>query len=643
MKSINCLFILFVQIFLSCIAHADSAYNDSIAGIIQTSGNNEVKASNYILLGKIYLKKDLKKAMDCFDNAIDLGYKNKLLQFIAEGYDNKGIVYINMGEQENAHSCLDSAMKYHSMIKNKAGIASVTSNYGNLYYSVGDYTRSLKYFLSSLEMREKIDDKLGQAKSYNGIANIYLAENDLERALTWYTRSLDLNKITKNSSIQVTALCNIGQVFVRQKKYDQALSSYYQAISVADTTNNKDGLASAYLGLSEILIDQNKFNEGLIYAKKVERLLSEIGSTFKINNLYIFLGDIYFKMKDYKKSVEYYDLLYRNGIGMNMKQYQRIALEGLSETYAKLNNSERAYYFQSKLMTLNDTLFKEERIKQIAEMQTKFETERKEQENQILAGKLKVQSLELSKNFYLMIGLGGLFLLSVVIAWLVVRQNKLRFNQAQLQLEQKLLRSQMNPHFIFNSLTSIESFIYENQPKEAGKYLSDFARLMRLILENSSEEFIPLNKEIKTLEYYLVLQKLRLEDNLTYNITTNGIEDLESIYIPPMLTQPFIENSIEHGIRGNKNEGHIDIEFKMIESEHLQIQVTDNGKGIDSRSQTNNERKNNHKSMALQVTKERLQVLNKSKKQKVTFSISDLSHSAADKTGTKVIFTIPLV
>jgi len=241
-----------------------------------------------------------------------------------------------------------------------------------------------------------------------------------------------------------------------------------------------------------------------------------------------------------------------------------------------------------------------------------------------------------------MFGLGILFLLSVVIAWLVVRQNKLKFEQTSLQLEQKLLRSQMNPHFIFNSLTSIESFIYENQPKEAGKYLSDFARLMRLILENSSEEFIPLNKEIKTLEYYLVLQKLRLENTLTYSIKTDGIEDIESINIPPMLTQPFIENSIEHGIRGSKVNGHIDIEFTMIDKDQMQIQVTDNGQGIDNKSRLNNERKEDHKSMAMQVTKERLQVLNKSKRQKVTFSISDISNSDANKTGTKVIFTIPL-
>lgn len=199
----------------------------------------------------------------------------------------------------------------------------------------------------------------------------------------------------------------------------------------------------------------------------------------------------------------------------------------------------------------------------------------------------------------------------------------------------------MNPHFIFNSLTTIESFVYENQPKEAGKYLSDFARLMRLILENSAEEYIPLSKEIKTLEYYLLLQRLRLENNLTYRIVTDGIENINNVHIPPMLTQPFIENAIEHGFRNSTKTGNIDIEFTNLNDSVLQIKVTDNGIGIDSGKKS--ESKAKHKSMAIDITKERLQVLNKSKKQKVTFEISDISVQGSSDSGTMVLFTIPLV
>jgi sensor histidine kinase YesM len=165
---------------------------------------------------------------------------------------------------------------------------------------------------------------------------------------------------------------------------------------------------------------------------------------------------------------------------------------------------------------------------------------------------------------------------------------------------------------------------------------------MRLILENSSEEYIPLNKEIKTLEYYLILQRLRLDDNLTYNITTGGIADIENMNIPPMLTQPFIENAIEHGFKGKSKGGHIEIDFELVRKDILQIKVTDNGKGI---NHTLNERENksDHKSMAVEITKERLVVLNRSKRQKVTFSIADISDEKTQTSGTMVIFTIPVL
>ncbi len=621
----------------------NTMYTDSLNRVIHSSNSEEVKAANYILLGKAYFQMDFKKAIDFLDQAIKIGYKYNIVSGIADGYNNKGFAYINMGESMKALSCLDSALMYHERIGNKQGVASVLANYGNLYYAIGEYAKSLEYQLLCLKKREELNDKTGQGQTYNGIANIYLSQRDYDKALMWYKRCLDINRSAKNKTVEVSALCNIGTVLTRQSKLDEAYEVYKEAISIATSVNNKDGLAASYMGLSRIDIKNGRKNEALVHIKKAEKLFMETGNAYKVNDVKGKIGDIYSSMGDYKKAIEYYDLYVEFGKKMGMKKVVSDGLELLSECYSQLNNSEKAYQYLSEYSRMNDSMQKDEKIKQLAEMQVKFETERKERDNVILAGKLKVQSLELSNSRYLMAGLGVLFFLSVVIALLVVRQNKLKSQQTAIQLEQKLLRSQMNPHFIFNSLTTIESFIYENQPREAGKFLSDFARLMRLILENSSEEYIPLTKEIKTLEYYLVLQKLRLEDKLTYSIKTNGIEDMEGINIPPMLTQPFIENAIEHGFKGTNREGHIELEFKIIDNDILKIRVTDNGKGINNSLQENYESGSKHKSMAVQITKERLMVLNKTKKQKVTFSISDISDESSKSTGTRVEFTIPVV
>jgi tetratricopeptide (TPR) repeat protein len=633
----------FVFFYFSFISSAQQALtNDSLLHIINSTDKSEVKASNYILLGKNYLQSDLKKAAACIDKAINIGYSNNLPTVIADGYKLKGIISVISGEHLKGLASMDSALKYYKSTGNRQGIANVTGNIGNLYQSIGDNTRSLQYQLTCLKMREELNDTLGMGVTYNGIANIYLAQHEDDKALVWYRKCLDIDRMSNNKAFEVVALCNIGIVLVRQKKTEEASSVYQMASSIADSLNDKDGKASVYMGFSGIYIERKRWDDALSYEKKALQMMMETGNQFKANEAYGKIGEIYSYMNDYKKSIEYFTLFLNKSSEMGMKQQERQALFNLSECYEKLNDIDSAYKYLTAYNKINDTLLNEEKIKQVTAMQIKFETERKEKENVILGSKLKVQSLKLSNNRYLMFGLGSLLILSVVSAGLVVRQNKLKSKQASLQLEQKLLRSQMNPHFIFNSLTTIESFIYENQPKEAGRYLSDFARLMRLILENSLEEYIPLDKEIKTLEYYFVLQKLRLEDNLTYAICTDGIEDLENINIPPMLTQPFIENAIEHGFRGISKDGHIEVEFK-ITGRQLQVQITDNGRGINSALQEVSASTGKHRSMALQITRERLMVLNRSKKQKVTFTISDISDEADHTTGTRVVFTIPLI
>jgi LytS/YehU family sensor histidine kinase len=163
---------------------------------------------------------------------------------------------------------------------------------------------------------------------------------------------------------------------------------------------------------------------------------------------------------------------------------------------------------------------------------------------------------------------------------------------------------------------------------------------MRLILENSSSEYISLEKEIETLNYYFALQKLRLDDKLSYEIIVDNAVNKRETMLPPMLTQPFIENAIEHGFRGGKEQGKIRVMFSIVENDLL-VQVIDNGIGIEQ-VEKQKELYNQHKSMAIDTTKERLSLLNKAKRKKLAFSISDISNEKNGETGTKVVFSIPL-
>ena len=209
-------------------------------------------------------------------------------------------------------------------------------------------------------------------------------------------------------------------------------------------------------------------------------------------------------------------------------------------------------------------------------------------------------------------------------------------------LRQKVLRSQMNPHFIFNSLNAIQSYMLKKETVKAVNYLSSFAKLIRMILDSSRYDYITLSKEISILQHYLDLQQLRFGDKFTYKLDIDESLDIESLLIPVMLAQPFIENAIEHGLQHLDTKGTVRISF-VREQENIVFNVIDNGIGRQAsmKIQENIEHKNH--SLSTQIFKERLFTLNKFSGKKITYNIIDLKDNAGNAKGTMVIINLPLM
>jgi LytS/YehU family sensor histidine kinase len=198
---------------------------------------------------------------------------------------------------------------------------------------------------------------------------------------------------------------------------------------------------------------------------------------------------------------------------------------------------------------------------------------------------------------------------------------------------------QMNPHFIFNALSAIQSFVLDNDPREAGKYLSTFARLIRLVLENSKNEFVSIEKEKKLLVNYLELQQLRFNRKFEYNIFVDPNINTFEMMIPTMITQPFVENSIEHGIQGISEKGIINISFTL-SKEHIVLVVEDNGVGLNGAALVG-EKMLDHQSLATLVIGERLKLLNQKSKVKYNLDYSEANLNGAENPGTKVTIKMP--
>lgn len=272
---------------------------------------------------------------------------------------------------------------------------------------------------------------------------------------------------------------------------------------------------------------------------------------------------------------------------------------------------------------------------------------REEQEEKIEKQRVDIEKETLEKNRIayeserkIIIVIVSLLIMSLGVGILLlrIRAIKSKKKQKEAELSQALLRSQMNPHFVFNAMSVIQSYIYENDVEKSSTFLVNFSRLMRLILENSPKELIPLELEREILEKYIIAQKMRFQDRFDYELKFDSELIENRAMIPPLITQPFIENAIEHGQLHAVQGGKIVVMVNVFENQLL-LEVEDNGVG---RKASNSTKKiKEHKSMAINITKGRIEILNQKYKSKSSIEIVDINDK--NNTGTKVIIKLPMV
>jgi LytS/YehU family sensor histidine kinase len=214
--------------------------------------------------------------------------------------------------------------------------------------------------------------------------------------------------------------------------------------------------------------------------------------------------------------------------------------------------------------------------------------------------------------------------------------------QQKAEMEMQALRAQMNPHFIFNSLNSINRFILQNNRAQASEYLTKFSKLVRMILQNSQASLISLESELESLNLYLDLEAVRFEHRFSYKISYPRDLDIEVLKVPPLVIQPFTENAIWHGLMHKEDKGQLDIDVSE-EDDHLYIKITDNGIGRKKAAELASKSAAKHKSMGLRITKDRIAMLQKSNGGESPVEIIDLANEDGSAAGTEVIIKMPVI
>jgi len=557
---------------------------------------------------------------------------------LSECYSEIGIVYKNQGKFDLALEYYSKAIDYAKQIYDTLWVASCKVNIGNIYKEKGYLTIALNYYLEALKILERNGNDRRIAVCYQNIGDIYNKQLDYNKALEYYSRSLTLAKNANDKVRENTCYLNIGYVYANLNEYTMARDFYDMALELYKESGYTHELDDCYILIGDSYRLEENYQEAIPYYNKALKISNAEQDQTRHAETLIKLGNIYKNKNELSKALSLSQ--------QSLEIAEKIGSLGLiieangtlSEIYEAIGWHQKAFDQFKIFSRLKDSLFNTEKYKAITEMEVKYESEKKEQQLALLEEKNQVQMLELSRRnrFYIvsMVGIG----LILLMVYILFRNHRLKTRHRAIELEQKLMRSQMNPHFIFNSLIAIQSYIYKNEAVQAGDYLAKFADLIRITLENSRVEFVVLEKELKMLNVYIELQALRFDNKFDFQIKMDDDIDPSMVMIPPMMAQPFIENAIEHGLRHKKERGKLIIEFKKTQ-ESISCLVEDNG--IGRAKSLEFQKKKMHQSMATSITRERLVILSKKARQTFNLEIIDLEDENNIAAGTRVKFNIP--
>ncbi len=374
----------------------------------------------------------------------------------------------------------------------------------------------------------------------------------------------------------------------------------------------------------------------LLKAKNDEGHYHEKTLAVEVNNLFVDYSDIastYIALKQPEKAQEFLKKtkkLKEQHAKLIFKFNEALYLNSLAGLYHLQGKPDEAIDLMKEASKLKEEVYETENTQAVAEMSALYQLQTKDRSIRTLNENIQINRLELEQNqLWLIISVLGTVLLGIVLLFLYYsfRQRRTSQEKEKLLLQQQLLRTQMEPHFIFNTLSAVQSFVRLDKKEDAIKYLNRFSRLLRSSLELSRENLVPLNEEIETLENYLCLQQMRYDNAFTYHITQPDEQDPGAAMLPPMLIQPYVENAILHGINLDSHTGNIEVTFKLDE-DILQVTVTDTGRSQAHQADTS------HRSLSGTISRERMQLLGK----KASVNISKNAGS-----GTMVTLLIPVV
>jgi len=358
----------------------------------------------------------------------------------------------------------------------------------------------------------------------------------------------------------------VGLYFYDRNQSDSAVVYFNKALVIQESIDRKSSAAVTLANMALAYLDLNESDKAEECINRSISIGKEAGELFEIASMMSYAAEIYYTKNEFRRAYDYL-LISRQ---------------------------------------IKDTLLSERKMEQMLDIREKYESEKREQRIETLKQERDASEAKSRLVDTVIIFSIGTILLLVVLVFFILRQRKAKEKQRKIELEQKVLRAQMNPHFIFNSLNSIQRIFIEGDVDLANEYISDFGKLLRIILENNGKKRVSIQNEVETLKLYLDIESIRLEGKIEYTIDISPKIDVLNNLIPPLIIQPFVENAIWHGILPKEDDemGVIVVSLDKESDKFLICSITDNGIGIKKSLAMKGQ--NGHVSKGMSITEERL-------------------------------------
>jgi tetratricopeptide (TPR) repeat protein len=561
----------------------------------------------YTSLGMIERNKtEYPKAIEYHNKGIFYAEKVDNRDFKVFGLNMLGVVYRRKDDVRRAlelhKQALELAEKGETDTYNGLRNLSVSHNsIGNIYLTLKQPDLAEKEFLQSIKIEESIGNDLGLAINYQNLGGIYEELEELTKALSHYEKSLYYNNKINSELGQMICKNSIAQIYLKQDRPQKAYEMIQESLPVLDKIGDLYYIGLAKLNLGWALLELGQLDRSEVLLHESLRLGNERNIQYMIANSYKLLGELNEKKGNYKDALKFIRLFHEN-----------------EEKY--LNEKNQQY---------------------VADLIVKYDSDKKKSQIAILEKQNELANLKLKDNRKIFLIASLCFVLFGSLGYMLYRKNMISSEKEFLELEQKMMRSQMNPHFIFNSLNSIKLYIINNDKDKAVYYLNKFSKLIRTILSNSNERDITLKNELETMELYVSIENIRFSNKIRFSINIEEGIHTGHIRIPSLILQPFIENSIWHGLSSKEGDKLLGLTIRKAAERLLSIEIEDNGIGRERSAEIKSKKTLKNKSVGIDLTRERLANYFKASQRDFRLNIHDLVSPEGEAIGTQVVLEIP--